>query len=547
MDTVKVRELPVKSSALALTDLLVMEDNDGTKTVEVGQFRSLLQQSIYFNTVEDMKNATLHEGDVVQTLGFREINDGGGAIYKIVYAPTDLDDGMLIHYLHTSDTLRAHLIVNGDLNVLQCGVFGDGVSDDYTIINKAASKGYSLYFPKRTYRVTGPLEFPTGSVVDFNGSTIKCEVSSCICLGLKEEMNDITIKNTRFIGKYGIEIYPYSENIVIENCIFDALSEDTKMEKAISINGCNNIVVRNCTVGTKTGEVATGIQIASGIKSNESVGNSNILITGNKFYISSYGINMTSTISDKNTIISNNTVYGSKKIGSINGVDYNSEDGIIGVQMSCNSTSILINSCEFYGMTIGARVSGVVDVVLGLSDIICENTACFYSILSDSANVTISGLQQYTPHRWDNPSGPDVISGAIFERMSGKLVLNTTISSNSSIAEAVTSLTGYLIDSIDPMCRKPIVIESLDDLNKETTLENTNIPGYMNVSLNIEVSGNITDLKFPSLNGQLIALYSPNGAVLKHNTNILCGKDITLDQYVPVIIQNKNGLWTRVA
>ena len=248
MDTVKVRELPVKSGPLSLTDLLIVEDNDGTKTTEVRQFRSLLQQSIYFNTVDDMKNATLNEGDVVQTLGFREINDGGGALYKIVYAPTDLDDGMLIHYLRTSDTLRAHLITDGTLNVLQCGVFGNGVADDYTLINKAAKKGLPLFFPKRTYKITGPLEFPSGSVVDFNGSTLKCEISSCICLGLNEDMNDITIKNTKFVGKYGIELYPYSKNIVIENCIFDALSPDVRMEKAICINGCSDIVVRNCTI-----------------------------------------------------------------------------------------------------------------------------------------------------------------------------------------------------------------------------------------------------------------------------------------------------------
>ena len=159
MDTVKVRELPVKSGPLSLTDLLIVEDNDGTKTTEVRQFRSLLQQSIYFNTVDDMKNATLNEGDVVQTLGFREINDGGGALYKIVYAPTDLDDGMLIHYLRTSDTLRAHLITDGTLNVLQCGVFGNGVADDYTLINKAAKKVYLYFSLKELIRSLGLLNF----------------------------------------------------------------------------------------------------------------------------------------------------------------------------------------------------------------------------------------------------------------------------------------------------------------------------------------------------------------------------------------------------
>lgn len=549
MDTVKVRELPVKSGPLSLTDLLIIEDNDGTKTTEVRQFRSLLQQSIYFNTVEDMKSATLNEGDVVQTLGYREPNDGGGAIYKIVYAPTDLDDGMLIHYLHTSDTLRAHLVTNGVLNVLQCGVFGNGTADDYTLINKAAKKGLPLYFPKRVYKISGPLEFPSGSVVDFNGSTVKCEVSSCICLGLNEEMKDIIIKNTRFIGKYGIEVYPYSSNIVIENCIFDAISSSVRMEKGISINGCSDIVVRNCTLGTTSGEISVGVQIASGSKNNQNIGNSNILITGNKFYISKYGINMTSTIKDNGITITDNIFKGINPIGG-SGLGITDDNASVGIQMSCNSESILINSCQFSNFCIGARVSGVVDVCVGLSDIVCDTVLCMYSILSDSAKVTLSGLQKYLG--WlDTTREIETVCSYIFDRMSGKLTMNTIIeySSASGIEtkEALTSLSGYLIDSINPICRNQIQINSLNSLNTETDFNTTLVPGYINIAISVNVSGNITDLKFPSLNGQLVALYSPNGAILKHNTNILCGQDITLNQYTPVILQNKNGLWTRVA
>ena len=74
-----------------------------------------------------------------------------------MYAPTDLNDGMLTHYLRTSDTLRAHLVHNGTLNILQCGAFGDGVNDDFTFITKALKKGFPLFFPKRTYKVSGPL------------------------------------------------------------------------------------------------------------------------------------------------------------------------------------------------------------------------------------------------------------------------------------------------------------------------------------------------------------------------------------------------------
>ena len=543
MDTVKVRELPIKSGPLSLTDLLIVEDNDGTKTTEVGQFRSLLQQSIYFNTVDDMKNATLHEGDVVQTLGFREVNDGGGALYKIVYAPTDLDDGILIHYLHTSDTLRAHLITNGSLNVLQCGVFGDGTSDDYTLINKAMKTGLPLYFPNRIYKITGPLELPSNTIIDFNGATIKCEVSSCICLGLTEEMNNIVIRNARFTGKYGVEVYPYSNNIIIENCVFDAVSSTNIMEKAVSINGASNVTVRGCTIGKcqipRT--VTTGIHIASGTKNKESIGNSNILISNNKIVVSKYGVNMTSTIEDKNTVISNNQFEGVRT-----GTDGDSPT--VGVQMSCNSDSILISSCGFNYFDIGVRVAGVVDVILGCTDLIFDNIYFMYSILSDAADVTLSGFQRYGLHD-DGTTQTYAVTpeGSLFERMSGLLRLNTDIvdaNANHKISGFDTSLTGDLADAKSPLARTRYTASSVSELNSKDT---QNFPGYMNISIDVAASGNITDLGFHSLNGQLVALYSSNGAILKHNTNILCGSDITLNQYTPVILKNMSGLWTRVA
>ena len=415
--------------------------------------------------------------------------------------------------------------------------------EDSIKLSEAAQKGLPLYFPKRTYKISGPLEFKSGTVVDFNGSTIKCEVSSCICLGLNEDMNDIIIRNSRFIGKYGIEIYPYSKNVVIENCIFDAISASAPMEKAISINGATDIVVRGCTIGTGLGDLKTGIQIASGTKNKNSVGNANILITGNKFVVKKYGINMTSTITDRNIIISNNQFKGS--------VSVDEESLIVGIQMSCNSDSILISSCGFNYFDIAIRVAGVVDVVLGCSDIICDNVRIMYGILSDAAIVTLSGIQKFNGYDADLQTyETQTLLGYIFERMSGLLYMNTIISKSiiSSQTEATirdyqTSLTGSIIDTIDPICRDKITITNINDIINGSD----NIPGYMNIAIDVAVSGNITDLGFAALNGQLVALYSSNGAVLKHNTNILCGQDITLNQYTPVILKNINGLWTRVA
>lgn len=543
MDTVKVRELPQKSGSISLTDLIIVEDNDGTKIAEVGEFRSLLQQSIYFNTVDDMKNATLHEGDVVRTLGYRDVNDGGGATYKIVYAPTDLDDGMLIHYLHTSDTLRAHLIHDGSLNVLQCGAFGDGVSDDYTFITKALEKGYPLFFPKKTYRLSGPLELPSNTNIDFNGSTLFCSVSSCICLGLNEDMNSIVIKNAIFKGKYGIEIYPYAKDIVISNCSFIAM-DSARMEKAISINGASNIQISNCTIGFKNKEVGYGLYLSSGLKSTVSYGNSNISITGNKIVASQKGIELNSTTDDKNIVITDNMIEGY-------GSDVANTGSTVGIQISDNCESMIIASNGLSNLYTGVVVTGIVDVTVGFTDMIFDDTRIMYSILSDQAKVTMSGLQKFCGMHTKTTKATDPASNIcyIFDRMTGILKMNTIIDtsvvpSGVTIRQCLTSLAGDLVDSIHPTCRDVITLSSASELNNNL---NNKIPGYMNVAIDLNYSGNINDLTFPSLNGQLVAVYSSSGATLKSNTNILMSADVRLNRYTPVILRNNNGLWTRVA
>ena len=544
MDTVKIRELPQKSGSISLTDMIIIEDNDGTKTAEVGEFRSLLQQSIYFNTVEDMKNATLHEGDVVRTLGYRSVNDGGGATYKIVYAPTDLDDGMLIHYLRTSDTLRAHLIHDGSLNVLQCGAFGDGVSDDYTFITKALTKGYPLYFPKKTYRLSGPLKLPTNTNIDFNGATLLCTVSSCICLGLNEDMNSIVIKNAVFKGKYGIEVYPYSKDISIKDCTFIAM-DGARMEKAISICGASDVQVENCTIGFKNKEVGYGIYLSSGIKDKTSYGNSNISIFGNKIVVSQRGIHFTSTTDDKNIVVSNNMIEGY-------GNDVANTGSTIGIQIADNCESMSISNIGLSNLYIGIIVTGIVDVTVGCTDIICDNSRIMYSILSDQAKVTMSGLQKFCGmHTKSTEASEELFQNVcfIFDRMTGILKMNTiidtsTVPSGVTIRQCLTSLAGDLIDSIHPTCKDMITLTSSSDLNPNL---NNKVPGYMNVSIDLNYSGTINDLTFPSLNGQLVAVYSSSGATLKSNSNILMSADAKLNKYIPVILKNNNGLWYRVS
>ena len=177
-----------------------------------------------------------------------------------------------------------------------------------------------------------------------------------------------------------------------------------------------------------------------------------------------------------------------------------------------------------------------------------------YSILSNQAKVTLSGMQKFCAMHNSSTGGDEGQSAAqnisyIFERMTGILKLNTIIDtsivpSGVSIVQALVSLSGDLIDFASPMQKNKITLTRSSQLNENL---NNMVPGYMNISLDINYSGNIADLPFPSLNGQIVAVYSSSNAVLKANSNILMSADVTLNRYTPVILKNINGLWTRIA
>lgn len=528
MDTAKIRELPQKARP-SITDMIIVEDNDGTKTTEISAFRSVLQETLFFNTVEDMKNAVLKEGDTVTTLGYHSLNDGGGARYQIVYAPTDLDDGILVHYLHTSDTLRAHLIHNGELNVLQAGAFGDGETDDYTVFNKVINLGYPMIIPTRKYRISGSLNIPSGRVIDFNNSEIICPTSSCVCVGLNKTASNIVIKNGIFNGQYGVETYAYASNVTISDNIFRS-SNKIQMSKGIIVSGSTGITISNNVIGDEDYKVDYGIFTTSSKKGSTVTANSNILIHGNRICIGKYGIDMTSTVTDKNIHIVDNQIKG---MDSVNITD----ELPCAIQISANANAILVSSCGLDRLAIGVQIAGLVDVKASFTDITANEVTEFYSFLSDQASISISGMQKLSTLTRDC---------YLFDRMTGTLTMNTdfdiTIGSGYKCYQARTSLQGTLIDTSDPTTKTMIDLST----SYQRVIIHDGIPGYKNIALNVDVTGTIENIPIVSLEGQVIALYSSSGAVLKHNSNILIGKDITLDQYVPVIVKNIKGLWTRV-
>lgn len=535
MDEIRVRELPQKGSAISLSDMFIVEDEDGTKTVEASILKSLLQQSIFYDTVEDMRSATLNEGDIIRTLGYRSPGDGGGAYYKIEYAPTDIEDGIYIHYLHTSDTLRAHYIcTDNDINISQAGAFGDGITDDFTLIQKMLDTGAMVAVPRRTYKVTGSLDVPSGTTIDLNGATILCPNSAAFCIGLDHEARNITIKNGKFVGVNGIELYTMASEIIITNCEFYGSGTNT-MSKGIFINGASNVQIDNVKIGTiGSNEVRYGIYVSNGTGEDGFMHyNYNIQMSNLSIISSMAGIAFSGTFVDKNISVVDFSIEGYSK---------NATD-TYGVLIGSNADSIGLSNGKIKDVGTGICISGIITATVSCTDIMVDNSQIMYDFASAGSTVYLYGIHRFT--------GKEDGLSYVFDRITSKIILqgefdgDREVSDSSNVIKCKTSMVGELVDVVSPVNRKAINITSLDVLNNENI--GNKIPGYKNVSLNLEFSGTISEIRFPSLSGQVIALYSDaSQCVLTQSTKLRVPSDITLSRYEPVLLRNDSGIWRMV-
>ena len=123
-----------------------------------------------FDTVADMKQATnLVAGSYARTLGFRSINDGGGAIYYITDSGTT-DEMQII----AVGNLFANLVLTSEVTPEMFGAYGDGTTDDVTYIQKAIDSGRTVKLLHKTYLTSATLNIE-GDYIEFNGTegTIK--------------------------------------------------------------------------------------------------------------------------------------------------------------------------------------------------------------------------------------------------------------------------------------------------------------------------------------------------------------------------------------
>lgn len=236
-----------------------------------------------FNTKADMKNATnIRDGSFVKTFGNLEFNDGYGEFYKIrEIKNTDVVDDINIIAITTNPDLVAELIKNQTIEDIQTklakiendwldplnyGAVGDGVADDYAVIQACINQG-NVRLSKGSYYISQPITIPSNRVFDGGNRTlIPAEGQYAILLngnGINNVVTQVQIQNVVINatanGGNGIRIkdtyFVYIDNVnIIRLSRNDAIGFDVE-------NGFNHVISNSRVYGNRDYTNQIGLNI----------------------------------------------------------------------------------------------------------------------------------------------------------------------------------------------------------------------------------------------------------------------------------------------
>lgn len=271
-----------------------------------------------FDTVADMKASTnLIDGSYARTMGYRSKNDEGGGLYKIRSITNDdvVDEAFIIEMGDPEDNLIAELILNGDeVNVKQCGAYGDGTHDDSSYVQLACNKVKNILIPTGSYKLNTTVTlsrdtdiYAKNAVKTWSGdNTEKTEfVTTSVYAFTCSWGNVNNFTNLSFDG-YGIDTPCGSK---IDKCEFTGTT-GINNARACVINECS---IHNCTTGIlkMTDCIVKGCYIYSnttGLNMNQSNSNN---ISSCKIEWNNLGVSLTQAVQNifNDNIFDRNTTY----------------------------------------------------------------------------------------------------------------------------------------------------------------------------------------------------------------------------------------------
>lgn len=164
-----------------------------------------------FDTVADMKlSENLVNGSYAQTLGFHNVNDGGGALYYITNSGTANEMDVI-----ACDDLFAHLVLPTTVTPETFGAYGDGTHDDTASWNKAVSVHRDVKAFEKTY-LTGKITVTDDIDIDCGNASFTCsdttlfDIKGSVVTNLANENNyarndaDYAIVNTDYSTYSGV-------------------------------------------------------------------------------------------------------------------------------------------------------------------------------------------------------------------------------------------------------------------------------------------------------------------------------------------------------
>lgn len=527
MEEIKIRELPEKEN-INPTDYVIIEDDDGTKKSKVRHLRSLVLNSLYFNNIEELKTSArnLKEGDICETLGYYEPGDGGRALYRITYNPGAVEDGMFIHYLSYSDTLRAELIIGDVINVQQFGAKGDGKHDDTLAIQTAINNA-----TQKTIEFTHNKTYLTKKTINIRNSNLNIQGNGAILFpqyvhGLNiipindnaDPIHDITINNLNFDCAKAISaINGYKiVNMNIRQSIINNITD-----RGIRLSNCVFINIENSEFSNKqTGSCI----VIDGTDLTDKPSLSCRLISIDKCKFTGFN----KAIYIKSTGNANAT--GLNTITNITNCHYYSTEAnsfCIYIASNIESVDIKANTCEgvdtflFFGGASSGNVS--------CRDISCLGTKKVFDI---GTSLGILHL--------DGNINADA-SAVMFENMVGKLHSNVAWDGISSPASFNNAPIGELFDIVDPMIYS-------DRNGYSIAGGKLTLRGVRN--MNVNWSSTVSNLKeiANGVKGQLIFLKSSTGKAIESTINKIELKDqyVQLGAYNGMILKYDGLKWVQL-